>query len=1162
MSGRIDVKAGVDSDQSVDRKTVTTSTNAVTPPLKDIVKSGKQNVLNNFRSVTYNFTLAALRKEHVNKPELYTKGPLELIILKSGGKGDDPLTSNVSGVDTVSNTDAVVETRDILGNLIEVKNRAVISDTTTGKELVEEFNKVSPGRFDMYLDDVEIGTLMGFTEKSNVTIPVQISFEVFEPYGINGFLEALHVTAVAAGYANYHQASFILKLEFWGYPDTEDFAEPVQIPESTRFFPIGFVDLAVDVTEQGTKYRVKAVPYADRAFGRSNTLTSPVKMEGSTVGEILTNFMRELNSRAEVRLAANPRDEPSYSQGNNDRYFIKFPSWSPNGELVDSPENNIPKSKLINLYRDNALYSMVDPATAKDNAYRTFRIVEAGTETARLNKQASNPNNRTPYSAISSNSQSDANTARLNKQAGNPGNSSMSYDAKTTVVQFPANSTISDIIIAVIKDSEYTRNIIENPTKSIDSDGFIDYFSVKIEVANRDVYDEASKKPFQDITYVVVPFKIHHSRLPTHGTIQTSADKLQRISLREYNYLYSGENVDVLNFKLNFNTLFFEAVPNAMGNTDIPSRRTGAGTASDPKVTLEGTTKEEASKQEVPVNPVKTVAIPVQSNTLNAAQPLTTPYAAMAKTMHDAIINSSVALATGTLEIIGDPFYVAAGGIGSYNPPLIRKGTFEGGDIAYNYGDLIIIINFKNPSDIGQDGMLVFTDKVAFSGAYKVTNVSSKFSGGQFKQELTILRLPGQVVDNVSTANKVNPKYTPSEKPKEATSNATTNPPSARADDATITEQLGRKLPNIGLPGTGSNFTAATGGLGGNIPLLSNQVLGAAAKNNLAAGSAVVGQPLPTSLSSNIRLWASGLPSLSQVGLSSAALVAIASNVATGNLSKERAAGVLAGTVISGTLKTAISAIKNKGSGIGEKRTFAFYPEGEALPPNSISSISKEFSKIKESTVSAVSQLGTYANGLVNDVSANVNKLLSTKADPANIAARMGFDSSKLSGLSGKLVSKVGNQVNDIVKNIPQNVNLTQLAAGGLATKYLSASTIKNLPASQLLSVAKDPSVVISKLSSTEFNPLATLKKSTNLVDLTSAKDKLASAKSQLSSITKVPNILDSNALSSVSNKFRSLSTGQSPLDKLVNKALSDPNAPPYTGSDPIIRNRLGLPPV
>ena len=1139
MSGRIDVKAGVYGeldDAYVDRKTVTTSTNTTSPPPKDIVKSGKQNVLNDYRSVTYNFTLAALRKEHVNKPELYTKGPLELIILKSGGKGDDPLTSNVSGVDTPGDTEETVNIRDRGGNIIkEVKKRAVISDSTTGKELVEEFNKVSPGRFDMYLDDVEIGTLMGFTEKSNVTIPVQISFNVFEPYGINGFLEALHVTSVAAGYANYSQASFILKLEFWGYPDTEDFAEPVQIPESTRFFPISITGLDVDVTEQGTKYQVKAIPWADRAFGQSNTLTRPVKMEGITVGEILTNLMESINSQAETRLATDPRDRPTYSLGNNNRYFIKFPSWSPTGGLVDNPENNIAKSKLVNLYRDNALYSMADPATARNNAYR----------------------------AVASDAQSDAETARLNRQAGNPSNATMPYNATTTVVQFPANSTISDIIIAVIKDSEYTRNIVENPTKLIDSDGFVDYFSVKIEVANSNRFDDVAKKPFQDITYVVVPFKVHHSRLPTHGAIQTSADTLNRISLREYNYLYTGENVDVLNFKLKFNTLFFEAIPTALGNTDIPSRRTGAATANDPNVTLEGTSKEEATKQEVPVQPVKTVAMPVQSNTLNAAQPLTTPYAAMAKKMHDAIINSSVALVSGELEIVGDPFYVAAGGIGSYNPPLIRKNTFEGGDVAYNYGDVIIIINFKNPSDIGQDGMLVFDDKkVAFSGAYKVTNVSSKFSNGQFKQELKIMRLPGQVVDSVSTGNKVIPKYTPLEKPKEATSNAATNAPSARADDATITEQLGRKLPNIGLPGTGSNFTAATGGLGGNIPLLSNQVLGAAAKNSLAAGAAVVGQPLPTSLSSSIRLWASGLPSLSQVGLSSSALVAIAANVVTGNLSKQRAVGVLAGTVIGGTLKTAIAAVNNKGSGIGEGKTFSLDPAAAKLPVGSISSISKDFNNVSESTVSTVSQLGTYANGLANGIGTNADKLLSTKADPANIGAKMGLDSSKLSGLSDKLVSKVGNQVNDIVKNIPNNVNLTQLAATGLATKYLSASTIKNLPASQLLSVAKDPSVAISKLSSTEFNPLATLKKSTNLVDLTSTKDKLASAKSQLSGITKVPNIPDRDALSSVSNKFRSLSTGQSPLDKLVNTALSNPNAPPYTGSDPIIRNRLGLPPV
>jgi hypothetical protein len=52
----------------------------------------------------------------------------------------------------------------------------------------------------------------------------------------------------------------------------------------------------------------------------------------------------------------------------------------------------------------------------------------------------------------------------------------------------------------------------------------------------------------------------------------------------------------------------------------------------------------------------------------------------------------------------------------------------------------------------------------------------------------------------------------------------------------------------------------------------------------------------------------------------------------------------------------------------------------------------------------------------------------------------------------------------------------------------------------------------------------------------------------------------------SVAAKFGSLSSSVgTPLNKLMNSAvnkLNDPKAPPYTGNDPIIRARLGLPPA
>jgi hypothetical protein len=90
---------------------------------------------------------------------------------------------------------------------------------------------------------------------------------------------------------------------------------------------------------------------------------------------------------------------------------------------------------------------------------------------------------------------------------------------------------------------------------------------------------------------------------------------------------------------------------------------------------------------------------------------------------------------------------------------------------------------------------------------------------------------------------------------------------------------------------------------------------------------------------------------------------------------------------------------------------------------------------------------------------------------------------------------------------------------------------------------------------------LSSLNNFKNPIDSTIFKDKLETARNQLSELTGIPSITDRNVLSAASTKFGSLSQRNSPLDKLVNN-LNDPNAPPYTGSDPIIRNRLGLPPL
>jgi hypothetical protein len=101
----------------------------------------------------------------------------------------------------------------------------------------------------------------------------------------------------------------------------------------------------------------------------------------------------------------------------------------------------------------------------------------------------------------------------------------------------------------------------------------------------------------------------------------------------------------------------------------------------------------------------------------------------------------------------------------------------------------------------------------------------------------------------------------------------------------------------------------------------------------------------------------------------------------------------------------------------------------------------------------------------------------------------------------------------------------------------------------------------LGSISAGQFNPLSKLRSVGNLTDISSFAGKVLGANSQLSSLTGLPFIKDQNIVGSVAAKFGSSVLGQSPLTKLVNN-IGNPNAPPYTGSNPIIRTTLGMPPL
>jgi hypothetical protein len=675
-----------------DKSTTQRNTTGITPPAANIlnVESSKQsNVLNSYRSYTYNFTLSAVDANHANNPAIYRSSEQKLVILKTGGKGSAGISTDTPGVAAGQTTQPT--------RINPLTRRVKYANPT--EDLINDFNKESPGRFDMYIDNVEITTLMAPNSTTGLTLPSKISFDVFEPYSINGFIEALQVTARAAGYPVYSLASFLLKIEFIGYKDNVDLPLPQPVENSSRYFLIQFAGMNVELTENGTKYSCRAIPFSDRGFGETGRLQSGISMSGNTVGETLKNLMDKLSGRIKSDEATNK------SEKETDSYYIKFPKrTSDKGlDLTSKEENPIASSKI------------------SKNAATLTRLLK--------------------HDAVSTGTSAIANT--------------QGTSATLPTFQFKEGVNIHEIIASTVRDSEYVKNIIENIATTVDDNGMINYFLINIHVENKSAFDDTKGRPFQIFTYVVTEHKVHYTFIPPYGSLSV-VDKNKLLVLRDYNYIYTGKNLDITTFKLDYNYLYFEAIPRAMGRNNYTNlaNSTTPDNANQPK-DLANRPKDATQGAPIQTNWETTK---IQTGDLhNSGQPDPDSYAAMAKNMHLALINS-VSRMSGELDIIGDPFYLVTGGIGNYNPPPsdIKPGITKDNEADRFYGQVYISLKFKNPVDINPTtGLLDFskTSSADASGVFMVTEVASSFKDGAFKQKLKIIRIPGQLPDNYNETN-------------------------------------------------------------------------------------------------------------------------------------------------------------------------------------------------------------------------------------------------------------------------------------------------------------------------------------------------------------------------------------------------------------------------
>ena len=601
--------------------------------------------------------------------------------------------------------------------------------------------KTVAGKFDFYIDNLTLVGQYGFEKATGNTNSTNIEFSIIEPYSMGMFMTAVQQAAFERGYKNYTDAAYLLMIEFRG---ADQAGTMKVVPNTRKFIPFRFNNLQFKVTAAGSVYNIVATIANSVALTDTYRLVkNDVSIKGKTVQEILQTGEQSLQVVANARFKQAKEDKQVSVP---DEILILFPN-----DISSAPQNPSPgTAKETN--------SSATTSSAQVSSSALFQKLgvnrSSANQTLTQDTGACNPLGR----------------ASLGFDVTRPGdkpmtNSSEYYDEKTetyirgknvanpkeVVMQFGQNTDIINIINQVLIKSDASKVALD--PSQISSEGMRPWWRVDVQTYHipTDANMQQTGQIPKLIVYRVVPYKVHASRLLPPNAAAPGIQQLKKQAAKEYNYIYTGKNVDILRFDIQINNTFYNPVL-ADGGKKTEDKKTAGSTATDSPATPEGNPA--PPKGAAPPKPGEGLPAAMKADKTSTGTEGKggtqgeTAANRVARMFHDSLILGND-MQNIDFDIVGDPYFIANSGKGNYvdNPTNLINVTKDGA-VNYQSSEVDIVINFRTPIDINQSTGLydLNNTKLAqnFSGLYKLTTITSTFSKGQFKQNLKCFRRQGQ----------------------------------------------------------------------------------------------------------------------------------------------------------------------------------------------------------------------------------------------------------------------------------------------------------------------------------------------------------------------------------------------------------------------------------
>lgn len=609
----------------------------------------------------------------------------------------------------------------------------------------------SYGKFDFFVDNLSFESVIGLKKGANTNVTT-FSFDVVEPYSMGMFMISLQQAAYQAGWTNYTSPCFLLKIEFRG--NTEQ-GQMVTIPDTTRCFPFKLTTVKSKINQSGTVYSCEAINWSAQADAtKHSTFKSDHAIKGSTVQEMLQTGEKSLQAVVNARLK---QIQEEAKLPYPDEIVILFPEkpWTNSSQRSanDKPENDTKATASPTAEPGDAVFKKLGVTRSETNK----TLVQATDECNALGKLSMkfSPNRKGTTPMGADNKVYNEKTG-VNERA----NNTINYAESDFI--FSQDTNITTAINKVLLQSELAEQCLN--ASMVSSTGMRGWWRIdhQVYIIDTDKNLKVTGDYPRLIVYRVVPYEVHASAASAVNTKPPGLEALKKQVVKEYDYIYTGKNVDILNFEMDLFASWQQimAVDNFKRAQDVQTQdKTGAAkTPDNQKENIAGVVAGNAASKDSGIVPQSQI----YAGTGTIADfwgggGHETEATRAAELFHD-ILTKGVDQQILNMEILGDPYYLAHSGQANYTAEPATSNLNTDGTINWQNGQVHINVNFRTPIDINQGtGMYDFgagsktAPLLMYSGLYDIRTLTSNFKSGKFTQTLSGIRVKNQGLKEQAT---------------------------------------------------------------------------------------------------------------------------------------------------------------------------------------------------------------------------------------------------------------------------------------------------------------------------------------------------------------------------------------------------------------------------